>query len=61
MIHPRRIGLPRCKAECLCCQTADIALRTMLISEGIYLSDRLGREVTAEEAIASSQTTAVQV
>ncbi|MDQ0063114.1 hypothetical protein [Paenibacillus harenae] len=41
--------------------TADIALRTMLISEGIYLSDRLGREVTAEEAIASSQSTAVQV
>lgn len=41
--------------------TADIALRTMLISEGIYLSDQLGREVTAEEVIASSHSTAVQV
>ncbi|MGO4538869.1 Gfo/Idh/MocA family protein [Paenibacillus sp. 2TAB19] len=39
--------------------TADIALRTMLISEGIYLSDQLGREVTAEEVIASSRSTAV--
>lgn len=29
--------------------TDEIALNTMLISEGIYLSDRLGREVTAEE------------
>ncbi|WP_163875645.1 Gfo/Idh/MocA family protein [Paenibacillus favisporus] len=29
--------------------TADIALRTMLISEGIYLSDQLGQEVSAEE------------
>lgn len=29
--------------------TAEIALNTMLISEGIYLSERMGREVTAEE------------
>jgi predicted dehydrogenase len=29
--------------------TAEVALNTMLISEGIYLSDKLGREVTAEE------------
>jgi predicted dehydrogenase len=29
--------------------TDEIALNTMLISEGIYLSDRLGRDVTAEE------------
>jgi predicted dehydrogenase len=29
--------------------TAELALNTMLISEGIYLSDRLGREVTADE------------
>jgi len=35
--------------------TAELALNTMLISEGIYLSDRLGREVTAEEVIAQSQ------
>ncbi|HEY3344124.1 MAG TPA: Gfo/Idh/MocA family oxidoreductase [Anaerolineaceae bacterium] len=29
--------------------TAELALNTMLISEGIYLSSRLGREVSAEE------------
>lgn len=34
--------------------TADIALQTMLISEGIYLSDRLQREVTAEEVTTAS-------
>jgi len=34
--------------------TDEIALNTMLISEGIYLSDRLGREVTAEEVKATS-------
>lgn len=36
--------------------TADIALNTMLISEGIYLSQRLGREVTADEIRSLSQT-----
>ncbi|WP_336784741.1 Gfo/Idh/MocA family protein [Paenibacillus sp. MMO-177] len=41
--------------------TADIALRTMLISEGIYLSEELGREVTAEEVIARSSSTAIPV
>ena len=39
--------------------TAELALNTMLISEGIYLSDRLGREVTADEIRASSQSTAL--
>jgi predicted dehydrogenase len=29
--------------------SAELALNTMLISEGIYLSDQLGREVTADE------------
>lgn len=41
--------------------TAQIALSTMLISEGIYLSDRLGREVTAEEIAAGSVSTAVNL
>lgn len=39
--------------------TADIALNTMLISEGIYLSERLGREVTADEVRELSQSTAL--
>ncbi|MBX3015884.1 MAG: Gfo/Idh/MocA family oxidoreductase [Caldilineaceae bacterium] len=37
----------------------EIALNTMLISEGIYLSDRLGREVTAEEVREMSVSTAI--
>ena len=41
--------------------TAELALNTMLVSEGIYLSDRLGREVTADEVRESSVSTAVQV
>jgi len=41
--------------------TAELALHTMLISEGIYLSDKLGREVTADEVLKASQSTAVQV
>jgi predicted dehydrogenase len=39
--------------------TAELALNTMLISEAIYLSDRLGREVTAEEVVESSVSTAI--
>ncbi|MGC8668059.1 MAG: Gfo/Idh/MocA family protein [Chthonomonadales bacterium] len=41
--------------------TAEAALATMLVSEGIYLSDRLGREVTADEVEAMSQSTAMKV
>jgi len=35
--------------------TAGVALNTALITEGVYLSQRLGREVTAEEIAASEQ------
>ncbi len=41
--------------------TAQAALTTMLISEGIYLSERLGHEVTAEEVRQHSVSTALQV
>lgn len=41
--------------------TAQIALSTMLISEGIYLSEKLGREVTSEEVVSGSISTAIQV
>lgn len=41
--------------------TAQIALNTMLISEGIYMSEKLGREVSAEEVRNSSVSTAVAV
>lgn len=39
---------------------AEVALNTMLISEGIYLSERLGREVSAEEVEKNSKSTAVK-
>ena len=41
--------------------TAELALNTMLISEGIYLSDMLGREVTADEVSKKSKSTAVKI
>jgi predicted dehydrogenase len=41
--------------------TAELALNTMLISEGIYLSERLGREVAADEIRESSVSTAVKL
>ena len=41
--------------------TAELALNTMLISQGIYLSAKLGREVTADEVTAASQSSAVDL
>ena len=41
--------------------TAELALNTMLISEGIYLSDKLDREVTAEEVREMSISTSVKL
>jgi len=38
--------------------SAACALNTMLISEGIYLAEQLGREVTPEEVLAHSRSTA---
>ena len=41
--------------------TAELALSTMLITEGIYLSSELGREVTAEEVEQRSVSKALEV
>jgi len=41
--------------------SAQIGLNTMLISEGVYLSQKLGREVTAEEIRQQSVSTALAV
>ena len=40
--------------------TAELALATMLITEGIYLSGELGREVTAEEVATRSTSKALE-
>ncbi len=41
--------------------TAELALKTMLISEGIYLSNELGREVMAEEIEEQSVSKALKI
>ena len=41
--------------------TAELALNTMLVSEGIYLSEKLGREVTADEVREASVSTSVKL
>lgn len=41
--------------------TAELALNTMLISEGIYLSSKLGREVTVEEIREKSKSSSIAV
>jgi predicted dehydrogenase len=42
------------RGECPLLPTAEIALNTQLIQESLYLSARLGRQVTTEEVIAAS-------
>jgi hypothetical protein len=41
--------------------TAELALNTMLIQQGIYLSHDRGREVTADEIMDASVSTAAEV
>jgi predicted dehydrogenase len=41
--------------------TAELALNTMLISEGIYLSSELGQEVTIEEVRTASKSSAIKL
>jgi predicted dehydrogenase len=41
--------------------TAELGLATMLISEGIYQSEKLGREVTAEEVRSLSKSTMIAI
>lgn len=49
------------QGRCELIPTAEIALNTMLISEGIYLSEKLGREVSADEIRSESLSTAVAI
>jgi len=49
------------QGRCELLPTAKIALNTMLISEGIYLSQELGREVTAKEVLERSKSTALKL
>ncbi len=47
------------QGKCQLLPTAEIALNTMLISEGIYLSEKKGQEVSASEVKELSVSTAV--
>jgi predicted dehydrogenase len=46
------------KGECELLPTREVGLDTMLIMEGVYLSQRLGREVTPDEILQHSVSTA---
>lgn len=48
------------RGECPLIDTAEIGLQTMLVSEGIYMSGALGREVTADEIISGSKSQAIR-
>jgi len=48
------------RGECPLINSAEIALQTMLVSEGIYMSGQLRREVTAEEIVAHSKSQAIR-
>lgn len=41
--------------------TAELALNTMLIQQGVYLADELNREVSADEVVAQSRSTATKL
>lgn len=58
---PQHHWIAALQGRCDLVPSAEVALQTMLISEGIYLSDRLGREVTAEEIEKESKSSAVKV
>ncbi len=49
------------QGKCELLPTREIALQTQLVQEGIYISNRLGREVTAEEIAQHSVSTALEV
>ena len=58
---PQHHWIAACQGRVDLLPTAEIALRTMLCQEGIYLSDALGREVAAEEVAARSTSKALPV
>ncbi|MDR1904836.1 MAG: Gfo/Idh/MocA family oxidoreductase [Treponema sp.] len=49
------------RGECPLLPTAEIALNTQLIQESLYLSSKLGRQVTTDEVIAASKSKNTEV
>ncbi|MBM3495985.1 MAG: hypothetical protein FJX72_16925 [Armatimonadetes bacterium] len=58
---PQRHWIAALQGEAPLLPTAELALGTMLISEGIYQSARLEREVTADEVLDLSVSSALKV
>ncbi|HEV2292590.1 MAG TPA: Gfo/Idh/MocA family oxidoreductase [Tepidisphaeraceae bacterium] len=58
---PQHHWIAALQGKCDLLPTADIALNTMLISEAIYLSDARGEEVSADEVVKESRSTAVAI
>jgi predicted dehydrogenase len=58
---PQRHWIAALQGRIALIPTDEIALTTMLISEGIYLSHELGREVTADEVRERSRSTSLAV
>ena len=56
---PQHHWIAALQGKCELLPTAEIALATMLISEAIYLSDARGEEVSADEVVKESKSTAV--
>ena len=61
LVAPETHWVAALRGEVELLPTAQVTLDTMLIQEGICLSDALGREVTAEEVISASKSTAVNI
>lgn len=59
--HPQNHWVAALQGHVELLPVAEVTLNTMLISEGVYLSDELGREVTAEEIRESSQSMSIEV
>jgi predicted dehydrogenase len=57
--HSQAVWVAALRGECPWPETAKIALGAMLISEGIFLSSKLGREVTADEIANLSESNAI--
>ncbi len=68
-VHPEKMLYDNSQAhwiaalsgKCDLLPTADIALLTQLVQEGIYMSQRLGREVAADEIRSLSVSTALEI
>ena len=58
--HPQNIWIAALRGECPWPGSAEIALNTMLVSEGIYKSGALGREVTYDEIITESKSNSLK-